>query len=156
MPVFALAFVVVSVAEVASMVWVAHQVGVVAMLGLLIGVSIVGASLAKRVGLDVWHRFRASLASGGVPSGEVFEGVLVLFAAGLLAIPGFVTDVLGLLLLVPAVRSLVKVAALRRWRRRFRDVAAVVGQVGRQRADRVRVQAIRVGDGEESRIPPPG
>lgn len=130
------------VAEVASVIWVAHQVGALATVGLLLAVSIAGCSLAKRVGLEVWRRFRATLAAGDIPSGEVSDGALVLLAAGLLAVPGFLTDVLGLLLLVPAVRSLVKLLFWRRLRRRMIEVT----EVRRRRVAPIRVQAIRVGD----------
>ena len=77
------------------------------MLVLLFAVSIFGAALAKRVGIEVWRRFRATLAAGDIPSGEVFDGALVLIAAAILLVPGFITDVIGLLLLVPFVRAIV-------------------------------------------------
>ena len=130
------------VAEVASVIWVAHQIGPLATVVLLLAVSIAGGWLAKRVGLEVWLRFRATLAAGDVPSGEISDGVLVLLAGGLLAVPGFLTDVLGLLLLVPAVRSLTKLLFWRRLRRRMIEVT----EVRRRRVAPIRVQAIRMGD----------
>ncbi|HMC09354.1 MAG TPA: FxsA family protein [Actinomycetota bacterium] len=139
----ALVLVVVPVAEVWAIVWVASQVGVLTMLALLFGVSVVGAILAKRVGLEVWRRFRATLAAGDIPSGEVFDGALVLLAAGILLVPGFITDVIGLLLLVPAVRSLVKWMFWRRMRRRL--IAATEG-LGTRRPAPIRVQAVRLVD----------
>lgn len=130
------------VAEVASVIWVAHQIGPLATVGLLLAVSIAGGWLAKRVGLEVWRRFRAALAAGDIPSGEVSDGVLVLLAGALLAVPGFLTDILGLLLLVPAVRSLTKLLFWRRLRRRMIEAT----EVRRRRVAPIRVQAIRVGD----------
>ncbi|MEX0790867.1 MAG: FxsA family protein, partial [Actinomycetota bacterium] len=75
--------------------------------------SIAGGILAKREGLAVWTRFRATLARGEVPSTELIDGVLVLFGAALLLTPGFLTDVLGLVLLVPVSRAAVRRAVMK-------------------------------------------
>lgn len=145
MALLALILVALPIAEIASIVWVAHQVGVLATLGLLIGVSVVGAVLAKHVGLEVWRRFRATLAAGDVPTGQVFDGVLVLIAAVLLLVPGFVTDVLGLLLLIPAVRSVVKLLFWRRMKRRIVELTERTGnRAGFRRVTPVKVEAIRL------------
>ena len=74
----ALVLVVIPVAEVWAIVWVAHQVGVLTMLALLFGVSLVGAILAKHAGLEVWRRFRATLAAGDIPAiaAAVTDGVV--------------------------------------------------------------------------------
>jgi UPF0716 protein FxsA len=138
-----LALVVLPVAEFGALVWVAQQIGILPMLVLLFAVSIFGAALAKRVGIEVWRRFRATLAAGDIPSGEVFDGALVLVAAGILLVPGFITDVIGLLLLVPFVRSMVKWAF---WRRMRTRLIAVSEQVGRRRATPIKVQAVRMVD----------
>src|SRR5256885_9473902 len=143
MALLVLLLVVVPVAEFSALVWVAHQIGILPMLVLLFAVSIFGAALAKRVGLEVWRRFRATLAAGDIPSGEVFDGALVLLAAGILLVPGFITDVIGLLLLVPAVRSLVKWMF---WRRMRRSLIAATEGLGTGRPTPIRVQAVRVVD----------
>ena len=137
-----LLLIVLPVAEVASVIWVAHQVGPVATVVLLLVVSIAGGWLAKRVGLGVWRRFRATLAAGDIPSAELSDGVLVLIAGGLLAVPGFLTDILGLLLLVPPVRAGVKLLFWRRLRRRMIEAT----ERRRRRMEPIRVRAIRVGE----------
>jgi UPF0716 protein FxsA len=148
MALLALALVLVPVAEVASIVWVAHLVGVLAMLGLLVAVSVVGAILAKRAGLEVWRRFRATLAAGDIPSGEVFDGVLVLVAGMLLIVPGFVTGALGLLLLLPPVRSTVKWLFWRRMRRRLIELTErTSNRVGARRVTPIQVHAVRLPEG---------
>src|SRR5438874_13104822 len=106
MALLVLLLVVIPVAEFSALVWVAHQIGILPMLVLLFAVSIFGAALAKRVGIEVWRRFRATLAAGDIPSGEVFDGALVLIAAAILLVPCFITDVAGLLLLVASLRSI--------------------------------------------------
>jgi UPF0716 protein FxsA len=148
-----LLLVVVPVAEFSALIWVAQQIGVLPMLVLLFAVSIFGAALAKRVGIEVWRRFRATLAAGDIPSGEVFDGALVLIAAAILLVPGFITDVIGLLLLVPFVRSMVKWAF---WRRMRTRLIAVSEQVERRRAAPIKVEAIRMVDrGEPGTGSPP-
>jgi UPF0716 protein FxsA len=148
-----LLLVVVPVAEFSALIWVAQQIGIFPMLVLLFAVSIFGAALAKRVGIEVWRRFRATLAAGDIPSGEVFDGALVLIAAAILLVPGFITDVIGLLLLVPFVRSMVKWAF---WRRMRTRLIAVSEQVERRRAAPIKVRAIRMVDrGEPGTGSPP-
>jgi UPF0716 protein FxsA len=146
-----LGLVVLPVAEVGAMVWVADRIGVLPMLVVLFAVSIGGAMLAKRVGIEVWRRFRATMAAGDIPSGEVFDGALVLVAAVILLVPGFITDLIGLLLLVPAVRSLVKWAF---WRRMRSRLMAASERMGTQRGP-IRVQAVRLVDSGEGSEPQP-
>lgn len=107
----ALAFIVVPLAELAVIVAVADRVGVLNTIALLLAVSVAGSILARREGLGVWLRFRESLARGEVPSAEIMDGFLVLLGAALLLTPGFLTDVVGLMLLVPMTRTGVKAIA---------------------------------------------
>ncbi len=117
-PLLTLLFIVVPIVELAVIIRVGQVVGVLPTIGLLLAVSIVGAWLAKREGIGVWRRFRRQVEAGVVPAREVADGVMILFGAALLVTPGFVTDVFGLLLLVPPVRAAVRGAFLRRltWR----------------------------------------
>jgi UPF0716 protein FxsA len=108
--VFAVLFILVPLAELAAIIVVGKTIGVLATLLLLLGFSLAGAWLAKRQGMVAWRRFQLALAEGRVPTREVADGAMVLLAGALLLIPGFLTDVLGLLLLIPVSRAL-----LRRW-----------------------------------------
>jgi UPF0716 protein FxsA len=104
------------IAELAVLVQVAGSLGVFETIGLLILVSIVGVWLAKREGLGVISRMRDTQARGEAPSRELADGALILLAAGLLVLPGFISDVVGILLLLPPVRALVRTLLLRRLR----------------------------------------
>ena len=151
MGLIALLFVVLPILEVASIVWVAHQVGIAVTIVLLFAVSFFGARLAKRMGLGVWRRFRAARAAGQLPSGEVFDGVLILLAGICFVIPGFLTDALGVALLLAPVRALVKRLVWRRMRRRMGDAAGLLGgRLGRP----VRVEAVRLIDQPTSEAHP--
>jgi UPF0716 protein FxsA len=100
-----LAFIAVPIAELAVIVAVAHEIGLLWTLAMLFGFSIAGSVLAKQQGLEVWGRVRATLARGEMPSTELVDGFLVLLAGALLLSPGFLTDVVGVVLLVPPARA---------------------------------------------------
>lgn len=78
-----------------------------------------GAALVRSQVRRVWRTIRADLGEGRVPSQGVLDGAIILVAGGLLAAPGFLTDLLGLLLLLPPVRVPIK-----RWLRRRAEVLA--------------------------------
>ena len=104
------------IVEIAVFVQVAHWIGVLDALGLLVLVSLAGVWIVKQQGVGTLARMRAELDAGRVPTSHMVDGVLLLIAGFLLIVPGFVTDVVGLLLLLPPVRRLVRA----RWARRFR------------------------------------
>ncbi|HXY92733.1 MAG TPA: FxsA family protein [Acidimicrobiia bacterium] len=104
------------IVEIAVMVKVAEWIGVLNMFGLLILVSLVGVLIVKHQGTGTWRRIRAELGAGRVPGASLVDGALILAAGVLLIIPGFVSDGLGLLLLLPPVRAVVRGALGRRFR----------------------------------------
>jgi UPF0716 protein FxsA len=74
---------------------------------LLLTVSIVGAFLVKVEGLRVLFRVREGLMRGELPSEELLSGLAVLLAGALVLTPGFITDGVGLFLLLPPTRAIV-------------------------------------------------
>lgn len=100
--------IVVGVVEITVMIQVGQWIGFLNTIGLLLLVSLVGAWLVKRQGLGVMARIREQRSAGRLPAAEAFDGALILVAGVLLVIPGFVTDALGLLLLLPPVRAVVR------------------------------------------------
>jgi UPF0716 protein FxsA len=128
--------------EIAVMVQVAQWIGTGQMLALLISVSVIGVWIVKRQGIGVLRRIRAELEAGRIPGAHLVDGGLVAVAGILLIIPGFVTDTIGLVLLLPPVRALVR----GRLGRRFRLQVATSGPRTRPR----RGEAIDV-DGGPSR-----
>lgn len=109
----ALVFFALPIAEIAALVAVGDLIGILPTILALIVLSVAGAVLAKRQGIQIWQRFHRSISQGRIPSGEIVDGTLVLLGAALLLTPGFITDVLGLILLIPASRSVVKGLAVR-------------------------------------------
>lgn len=91
-------------AEIAVFVLVAHAIGTGWAVLLLAGSSVAGLVLLRREGIRAWRRFRVAAAEGRPPGPQVTDGLVGLGGSMLLAVPGFVTAVLGLLLLVPPLR----------------------------------------------------
>jgi len=80
---------------------------------MIIFTGVLGAWLAKRQGLQVWQRTIRELQQGGIPGDALLDGV-VIFAGGLLLLtPGFFTDVLGFLCLIPITRGAFKLLLIK-------------------------------------------
>jgi UPF0716 protein FxsA len=120
MPLIALLILVVPIVELVLIVEVATRIGVFETLFLLIAISVAGAWLLKREGAAAWRRLQATMQRGEVPANEVIDGVMIVFGGALLLTPGFLTDVVGLALLLPPTRAL-----LRRWGRRVTQVVVL-------------------------------
>ena len=103
--------------------WIGYGWAVVA----LIAIALFGIWLVKREGLGTWRRAQAQMRAGEIPAGEVVDGALIAGAGLLLIVPGFITDAIGLLLLLPPLRW-----PARKWVRTHRYVRtgnAVYGRV---------------------------
>ena len=113
MPLLLLLFVVVPAVELWLLIEVGGQIGVGNTLLLILFTGVLGASLARSQGLAVLARVQAEMQAGRSPTAELLEGALILVAGGVLLTPGFLTDALGLLLLIPFTRRLFLGAARR-------------------------------------------
>ena len=96
-------------------------------IALLVADSVLGALLLRSQGRAVWRRFSEALAAGRMPHREVQEGVLVIFGGAFLMTPGFITDVFGLLMLLPPTRALIRRAVMRVVSRRVTMRVAAAG-----------------------------
>jgi UPF0716 protein FxsA len=114
----ALLFLLVPVAELYVIYQVGDAIGVLWTFLLLAADSLLGSLLLKSQGRAVWRRFNENLAQGRMPHREVIDGVLVIFGGAFLITPGFLTDVVGLTLLVPPTRAVVRRFLVRRLGRR--------------------------------------
>lgn len=105
------------IVELSVMVSVAGRIGVLTTVALVVLMSLVGAAVARRAGLGSLRRLQQALDAKRPPVAEVFDGFCVLLAGGLLVLPGFVTDIVGVILLLPPVRALLYKAVARRMER---------------------------------------
>lgn len=116
--IFLVLLVAVPLAELYVIFQVAHQIGVLESIVLLVVISVVGGWLVRTVGMGLFVRGVAAAAEGRVPTDEMIGGGVVLVAGALMLTPGFLTDAVGLVLLLPPVRAGVTALVRRRVRRR--------------------------------------
>jgi UPF0716 protein FxsA len=132
MPVL-LVLLVAAIVELTVLVAVGHAIGVLATVGLLILGSLVGGALLKREGGRTLAAFVAALRTRRAPHRELIDGILIAAAGVLIVAPGFVSDVLGLLLLLPPIRALVRRRMMRsvslRTPVRLRPAAVIEGEI---------------------------
>lgn len=95
------------IAEIATLVWVGGYLGVLNTVGLVLLAAFGGLALFRYVGFGLLRRVQAELSGGRMPTGTLLEGLIVLVAGILLILPGFLSDVLAVLLLFAPVRRLI-------------------------------------------------
>ncbi|CAB4861797.1 unannotated protein [freshwater metagenome] len=103
-----LLFILVPIAEIWTIIQVGQFIGILPTIALLIADSLLGAWLLRQQGRSAWRRLRTALAEGRVPARETADGALIILGGTLLLTPGFLTDILGVLLLVPPTRALIR------------------------------------------------
>ena len=86
---------------------VEDRIGLVNTLGLVVATGMLGAVVMKRQGAEVWRSAQMRMARGEFPTEEILGGMMVLVGGAMMITPGIITDAVGILLMVPAVRSLI-------------------------------------------------
>ena len=120
-----LLFVAVPIAELAVIIQVGQAIGLLPTVALLILDSVLGSLLMRSQGRATWRRFTEATRAGRPPAREVLDGALVLLGGAFLLTPGFLTDILGAVLLLPPTRALVRRVLARRLLHRM--TASIVG-----------------------------
>lgn len=101
-----LAFVVMPILEIVVLIQVGQVIGPWWTILLLVLDSVLGAWVIKREGRRAWQALRSQLESGSMPARELADGVLIVLGGAFMLSPGFVTDALGILLILPVTRPL--------------------------------------------------
>jgi len=120
----ALLFIVVPIAELYVIVQIGQWIGLLPTIALLLIDSLLGALLLRHQGRSAWRRFNEALAAGRPPARETLDGALIILGGALLLTPGFLSDVLGVVLLLPPTRAAIRALLSRRL------VLRVAGTVG--------------------------
>ncbi len=110
-----LALIGVPLVEIAVFIEVGGWIGLWPTLAVIVLTAVVGTWLIRAQGVGVLMRARRTIAEGGAPLREMFDGVCLIVAGALLLTPGFFTDAAGFLLLLPPFRDLAAGWAWRRW-----------------------------------------
>lgn len=100
--------------EIAIFIWIGQYIGVSWTLLLIIATAFLGAWLARREGLQVIRLAQVQIQNRDMPSEAILDGICVLIGGIFLVTPGFVTDIIGFLLLLPFTRAIFK-AWLKLW-----------------------------------------
>jgi UPF0716 protein FxsA len=101
-------FIVVPIVELYVIIQVGQAIGVVPTLAILLADALLGSMLLRHQGRGAWRRFNEALAARRFPAREVADGLMIAVGGTLLLTPGFVTDVFGLLLLIPPTRAVLR------------------------------------------------
>ena len=109
------AFLIVPAIELYLIIEVSHQIGFGNTLIALLFISVIGAWMVKREGLEIIRKAQIELANGQLPGKQIVEGLLILLAGVLMLTPGFATDAIGLLLLFPLTRIMLRSFLTRRF-----------------------------------------
>jgi UPF0716 protein FxsA len=108
LPVLLILFILVPIAELYVIIQVGQAIGVLPTIAILVADSILGALLLRAQGRAAWRRFNAAVSEGRIPSREVLDGVLVIAGGLALLTPGFLTDIVGVVFLLPPTRALIR------------------------------------------------
>ena len=127
MPLLLILFIAVPLVELYVIIQVGQVIGVLPTLALLVVSAVLGSLLLRQQGRSAWRRFNAALDERRFPGREVADGLMIAVGGTLLLTPGFITDAVGLLLLVPPSRALVRRGLLAVLARRFRLVSGPAG-----------------------------
>ncbi|MET0501613.1 MAG: FxsA family protein [Candidatus Binatia bacterium] len=119
-----LLFIIVPLLELYILIKIGSVLGAFQTVALVVLTALVGIALARFEGLRTLHQIRQNLAQGLVPAEEMVDGVLIFVGGVLLIIPGLLTDLFALVLLIPYTRTLFK-----RWLRRRFDRMIAAGNV---------------------------
>jgi len=112
-------FIVVPIVELYVIIQVGQAIGVLPTLALLLADALLGSLLLRHQGRGAWRRFNEALAEHRFPAREVADGLMIAIGGTLLLTPGFVTDVFGLILLIPPTRAIVRRLSSAYFARRF-------------------------------------
>lgn len=108
------------IAELAAMVGVAIWLGILPMFGLLFLSTIAGLLILRYRGKVHWQRFRTAIDRRRPPAREAFDGTMITSGALLLVLPGFISTALGLILLFPPSRYLIRTVSITLFAGRFK------------------------------------
>lgn len=103
-----LLFIILPALEIGVFIWVGGMIGPWWVIGLIILTGMLGVFIAKQQGLETWQRAREAINNGYPPTEYIVNGICIFIGGVLLFSPGFITDTLGFILILPFTRDLFK------------------------------------------------
>ena len=103
--IFLILFITIPLVEIAILINIGKIIGAGYTIALVIGTAFLGVSLLRIQGISTLAKVQANISKGQLPATELIEGLILLISGALLLTPGFFTDMLGFLMLVPILRQ---------------------------------------------------
>ncbi|HDR7793398.1 TPA: membrane protein FxsA [Bacillus luti] len=114
--------------EITVLIGSSHLIGLWSTFAMIVFTGVVGAYLARRQGFKVLREIQSKLNRGEMPGGAVLDGIFVFVGGILLVLPGYVTDIIGFIFIVPATRSLLKPLVMKWMEWKFRKNSTIIVQ----------------------------
>lgn len=115
-------------AEIAMFIFIGTKIGVLPTLLMIAATSFIGMFIVKKVGFKSFQNIQQDVVTGNAPGAALIEGTLFVIGALLLLVPGFISDIFALLLIVPATRKLFMTPIFRLLRKRMKQNTIVINQ----------------------------
>lgn len=131
-----LVFTLLPLLELLVLIPLGQQIGVWPTIGIVVATAAIGAWLGKKQGVDAWRRLKNDLATGQLPADSLLDGLFVLIASTLLITPGVLSDMAGIVLLLPAARKPFKAWAKRQFTNMLQNPNVTVIDVAHFHASR--------------------
>jgi len=106
-------FIIIPILEMLILIKVGSLIGVLPTVGLVLLTAVIGITLLKQQGFETLNRLQSRLNSGEIPGTELVEGAMLLIGGALLLTPGFFTDAIGFVCLIPLFRKPLAAAVIR-------------------------------------------
>jgi UPF0716 protein FxsA len=103
-----LIFIVVPLIEILLLIEIGSRIGAFNTILVIVLTAILGASMMRQQGFTIMRNIQRDLSQGRMPTGELINGALVLVGGIVLLTPGFFTDAVGFILLIPATRGFIR------------------------------------------------
>ncbi|GAB3806737.1 FxsA family protein [Virgibacillus kimchii] len=120
-----LTLMVLSAFEIGVFIWIGGMIGPWWVVFLIIMTGVIGVYLSKQQGIDTWKKAQLSMQQGEAPTSYIIDGICILIGAALLFTPGFISDITGLLLVIPGTRNMFK-HSLEKFIRRMMDKHTII------------------------------
>ncbi|MGE7758919.1 FxsA family protein [Peribacillus sp. NPDC097895] len=110
---FLLFIIAMPVVEIIVLLLSGNVIGFWPTLFLIVATGLIGAYLAKKQGMETWKKAQEQIRYGMMPGNEIIDGICIFIGAALLLSPGLISDIMGLILVVPPTRNLLKPIVIR-------------------------------------------
>ncbi|MDH4420764.1 MULTISPECIES: FxsA family protein [Bacillus] len=114
--------------EITVLIGSSHLIGLWSTFAMIIFTGVVGVYLAKRQGFKVLREIQSKLNRGEMPGESVLDGIFVFVGGILLVLPGYVTDVMGFIFVIPVTRALLKPLVMKWMEWKFRKRSTIIIQ----------------------------